>query len=378
MRIAHLADIHLGYRAYNRITSQGINRREADVFNAFRQALAQIAEIQPDLIIIAGDLFHTVRPSNLVIQHTFGALLQLREKVSAPIVIIGGNHDSPKSVDTGCILDLLANIPDIHVAHGEYQGIRIPGIDTTVFCLCHRALEQLNELKLEPDSESSNSILALHGCVEGVARDFAELHSVRPSDILNDAWDYVACGHFHLHTKLADNAYYSGSIEFTSFNIWEECGEPKGFIEFDTDNRQAVFHRLQTRDVIDLRLIDAQDLDAAQLNAMIERRVGGIDGGHTDKIIRLVIENLRREVQVDLDYAFIRQIKAEALHFEVQCRQPKREWTRNAEGSEQSRPLEVEWRDFVSNGADIPGGVERGQLLDLGMTYLGKQEAVPE
>lgn len=348
------------------------------MFNAFRQALGKIAEIQPDLIIIAGDLFHTVRPSNLVIQHTFGALLNLREKTSAPIVIIGGNHDSPKSVDTGCILDLLTNIPGIYVAHGEYQGIRIEDIDTTVFCLCHRALEQLNDLKLEPHSDSRHNILALHGCVEGVARDFAELHSVRPSDILNDAWDYVACGHFHMYTRLADNAYYSGSVEFTSFNIWEEANEPKGFIEYDTDNRNAVFHPLQTRDVIDLRLIDAHDLDASQLNDMIIRRIEGIEGGHTDKIIRLVIENLRREVQVDLDYAFVRQIKAEALHFEVQCRQPKREWNRTEAGSEQSRPLEVEWRDFVSNGADIPGGVELDQLLELGMTYLGRQEALAD
>ncbi len=45
MRIAHIADPHLGYRAYNRITSQGVNRREADVFKAFQSALAKVAEL---------------------------------------------------------------------------------------------------------------------------------------------------------------------------------------------------------------------------------------------------------------------------------------------------------------------------------------------
>ena len=36
MRIAHLADLHLGYRQYHRQNPNGINQREADVANAFR------------------------------------------------------------------------------------------------------------------------------------------------------------------------------------------------------------------------------------------------------------------------------------------------------------------------------------------------------
>ena len=114
MRVAHLADIHLGYRAYNRVTRQGINVREADIFNAFRQSLDKVIEIQPDLIVIAGDLFHVVRPSNLCIEHTFKAFAKLRAETKAPIVMIGGNHDSPRSTDTGCILDLMQNIQGVH------------------------------------------------------------------------------------------------------------------------------------------------------------------------------------------------------------------------------------------------------------------------
>jgi hypothetical protein len=39
MRVLHFADVHLGYRAYNRVTEQGINQREADVFKTFEFAL---------------------------------------------------------------------------------------------------------------------------------------------------------------------------------------------------------------------------------------------------------------------------------------------------------------------------------------------------
>ena len=95
MRVIHIADPHLGYRAYNRVNAAGLNAREADVFDAFRQAVSRTVEADPDLILIAGDLFHVVRPSNLTIQHTFREFASLRMRTQAPVVIIGGNHDSP-------------------------------------------------------------------------------------------------------------------------------------------------------------------------------------------------------------------------------------------------------------------------------------------
>jgi DNA repair protein SbcD/Mre11 len=381
MRIAHLADLHLGYRAYNRMTSQGVNWREADVFNGFRQALVKVAEIQPDLIIIAGDLFHSVRPSNLCIQQTFRAFLDLRAKQScdAPMIIIGGNHDSPRSTDTGCILDLFANVPGIHVVHREYLGVKIPDLDTTVFCLCHSALPSLRELKLEPDAGSKHSILTAHGAVEGIARDFTDQYMISPEQILSDSWDYVALGHYHMYRKLLDNAYYSGSTDFTSFNIWEEAGDPKGFIEYDTDKRQATFHELATRSVVDLRPIDAREMTAKELDDMLQSRISGVDGGHTDKIIRQVVEGLPRQTQKDIDYGFIRKIKSEALHFEVQFRPIKRESSIADLGERTpARSLEIEWREFIGDSSPLPGGVEREALVELGLKYLGQTERATE
>ena len=42
MRLAHLADVHLGFRQYHRLNAQGINQREADVAAAFRTAIEQV------------------------------------------------------------------------------------------------------------------------------------------------------------------------------------------------------------------------------------------------------------------------------------------------------------------------------------------------
>ncbi|MDH3455727.1 MAG: metallophosphoesterase, partial [Gemmatimonadota bacterium] len=63
MKLAHLADVHLGFRQYHRLTANGINQREADVASAFRNVIEGVIAAAPDLVIIAGDLFNSVRPS---------------------------------------------------------------------------------------------------------------------------------------------------------------------------------------------------------------------------------------------------------------------------------------------------------------------------
>ena len=64
MRLVHLSDLHLGYRQFQRQTAAGINQREADVASVFRAAIDKIIEIKPEIVLIAGDVFHNVRPPN--------------------------------------------------------------------------------------------------------------------------------------------------------------------------------------------------------------------------------------------------------------------------------------------------------------------------
>jgi DNA repair exonuclease SbcCD nuclease subunit len=373
MRVVHIADPHLGYRAYNRVTPAGINVREADVFTAFRRALERVTTIEPDLILIAGDLFHVVRPSNLTIQRTFLELVNLRKRVQAPIVIIGGNHDSPRSVDTGCILDLYANLPGIYVAHTEYVQVPLRDLDTSVFCLCHRALPYLSSIRIEPDPSSRYNILLAHGTVEGVARQSYDEYQIKPSQVISEDWDYVAFGHYHVFEQLAANAYYAGSLEYTSTNIWSETSHPKGFIEYDLENRRLLhFHEIETRSVIDLRPLDAKDLTAQELSQAIEQRVSAVRGGHLNKIIRLIVENVSRSVQADLDYTMIRRIRSEALHFELQLRPPQTSYRASlSRGPGPARPLEAEWEEFARDYPVAPG-IDRDHLIQLGRDYLAR------
>ena len=80
MKILHVADTHLGYSAYRKVTEDGINQREVDVYDAFKQFVDYAVKSKPDLIIHAGDLFDSVRPNNRAI--TFAIKLQIGIRIS--------------------------------------------------------------------------------------------------------------------------------------------------------------------------------------------------------------------------------------------------------------------------------------------------------
>jgi exonuclease SbcD len=108
MRLVHLADLHLGFRAYSRTNSVGINRREADVFRAFQQALQMTSELNPDLLLIAGDVFHVPRPGNLAVIEAQKQLAKFCAACEAEVLIIAGNHESVRyrrqSLHSGAML----------------------------------------------------------------------------------------------------------------------------------------------------------------------------------------------------------------------------------------------------------------------------------
>src|SRR5689334_24228281 len=98
MRLIHISDLHLGFRQYQRQTPTGINQREADVAAAFKRAIDKMIEAAPDIVLFAGDIFHAVRPTNPAILHAFTQLSRLKTSLpNATIVMIAGNHDTPRA-----------------------------------------------------------------------------------------------------------------------------------------------------------------------------------------------------------------------------------------------------------------------------------------
>jgi DNA repair protein SbcD/Mre11 len=369
MRVVHLADLHLGFRAYNRVTSQGINRREADVFAAFKEALDKIIILKPDLVLMAGDIFHVPRPTNLAICQTQRELVRFRGECSAEIVAIAGNHESIKSSDNRCILDLLSLIPDITVVTSKPEAISVCGGKAKVFCLPHNSLEQLDRVQIEPDREFDYNLLMLHGTVDSDRINDYGGYDI-PERVLQMPWDYVACGHYHSYTHLGRNAYYAGAIERTSNDIWKEAEEEKGFIEFDLTTHQATFHPLKSpRKTIDFPIIDAANHDAQALDRLIADHVNRVD--ITDKLVRQRIINLPKSVQTQLDYRQLRSFQSLAVHYLLDLRSPQTTPTESKEFLPKSGSISDRAKVFLQDRT-LPSGLDRNAFVTKGLEYLQK------
>ena len=374
MLLAHLSDLHLGYRAYHRLAPGGINIRERDVAQAFRATVDQLIALEPQLIVIAGDVFHSARPSNASIADAFRQFARLSAALpDTYTVMIAGDHDSPRLVETGNILRLFAEIPRFIIVDQDARSVAIPPLSASVLCVPHPAV--VDNYDYVPDADSQTNVLLLHGSFS--EEELIKLHDYGGhyfdvADLHPERWDYVALGHYHKFTELAPNTFYSGAIERVSNNIWAEAdpGHHKGFVTYDTATRAVQFHALETRPVIDLpRIFDANQLSADELNQRIRKFVNGIKGGIEGKIVRLVIQDIPRDHFRELDHRFLRECKAQALHFHLDARRPQARVVTG--GARRYQTLEQELENFVLHTWHPSSkDVERQKVLDLARNYL--------
>ncbi|HEY0672460.1 MAG TPA: hypothetical protein VGD27_09350, partial [Longimicrobiales bacterium] len=320
------------------------------------------------------DVFHSVRPSNAAIADAFRQFARLSAALpDTYTVLIAGDHDTPRSVETGSILRLFAEIPLIAVVDQDARSVAIPQISANVMGVPHASVA--DNYDYAPDATASVNVLVLHGSYS--EEKLIELHDYGGhyfdvADLHPERWDYVALGHYHKMTELAPNMFYAGSIERVSNNIWAEnsAQQEKGFLVFDTNTAQATFHALETRPVIDLpRIFDANQLSAAELNARIRKLVDGIRGGVEGKIVRLVIQDIPRDHFRELDHKLLREYKAQALHFHLDARRPQSRLAIG--GARRYQTLEQELENFVlhsyhSSSTDI----DKQKVLELARNYL--------
>ena len=86
MRLLHVSHPHLGRETYN-------TSRAEDHDVVIGEIIGYAREYKPDQIIYAGDLFDMVRPAYPEMARAVNALQELA--VTAPVVVVCGNHDSP-------------------------------------------------------------------------------------------------------------------------------------------------------------------------------------------------------------------------------------------------------------------------------------------
>ena len=384
MRLVHFSDLHLGFRQYQRLTPGGINQREADVAKSFQTAIDRVITMRPDLVLVGGDVFHNVRPTNPAIVHAFLQFSRLRAGLpDTPVVIVAGNHDTPRAAETGSILRLFREL-GIHVAFSEAERFYFPEHGVAVLA----APDILGKRpSLTPDPQARFNVLLLHGEVQGmlpahvVSADRAALE-IPLSELGAGAWDYVALGHYHVYRQIEPNAYYSGSLDYTSANTWGElyeeriAGVPgKGLIERDLETGDHTFHPLApSRPLIDLPPISARGLTVAEVDDRILSAVNGCRGGIEDKIVRLIVRDLPRHIARDLDHKALREFKRRALHFHLDTRRPEVVRLSGHAGPGRRPSLADVVREKLMSRV-LESDIDRRELVALGLRYLSEAES---
>ncbi|RLG34914.1 exonuclease SbcCD subunit D, partial [Methanosarcinales archaeon] len=364
MKLLHLADTHIGYSAYRKVESgSGLNQREVDVYDAFKQFVDYAIETHPDIILHAGDLFDAVRPTNRAISNVLDLLLKLSDE-EIPFVVISGNHETPRLRETGSVFRLFEHIDNVYpVYEGRYELIRFDDLGLAIHAIPHSPDGMRSELeKVKIDRSFDYNILMLHCGVSGVSvfKEGLFNEEIIEYDEFGEGFDYIALGHYHRAVHVGGNAYYSGSTERLSFT---DAGNPKGFLELDLSGDHVVhFKKLDIRDMVDIRPLHCDGLTAGEVMDLIRGRIADCDPA--GKIVRLKVENIPVAIYNTIDFDEIKRLTADAVHFEIKWNVIRDDGGTYA-GDVSFKSIKREFERYMAS-CDLEDG-ERKDLLEMGI-----------
>jgi len=328
MKIVHFSDTHLGFSDLEAVSKSGINLREEDFYRAFSDIIDAILELKPDFVIHTGDLFHRPSPTNRAISVALEQFARL-SGAKIPLILIAGNHETPKTKALSPILKIFENFENIYVAYNQNAEIfRFNDID--FFALPHiNSHEQtLKELeRIEEAIDFNKKRLLLMHCSVGahyLMQEFGEWVYPKEREYLFSMFDYVALGHWHGFGQVRrfKNVYYSGSSERTSSS---DKRSNKGYVIVNLDDNLKVKHcQINLRPSVEI-IIDAKELEKG-LRAVDKKSCKGA-------IVQIVVKNLDISQSIDLDNSYIESFFEDAASIKIK-REFKESEQRAIEGVE--------------------------------------------
>ncbi|WP_456283872.1 exonuclease SbcCD subunit D [Microbacterium sp. JZ101] len=245
MRILHTSDWHIGR------TFHGFSTLDA-LRGVFDALVEEVRVRKIDVVVVAGDVFDSGTPAAAAFELLTDTLRAIRS-AGAQLVVTSGNHDSaarlgfqapllgaagvhiitdPRSVGTPVTID---------DEHGPVHFYGLPYLEPAIVRSVWRDVDlrtqehairhAMSLVNADRSERGGRSIVASHcfaGDVEptaGVEREIRQgsLDVVPLVDF--DGPDYVALGHIHGRSRLAENVRYSGAPLHYSFG---EGDKPRG------------------------------------------------------------------------------------------------------------------------------------------------------
>ncbi|BBE31255.1 nuclease SbcCD subunit D [Tepiditoga spiralis] len=304
MKILHTADWHLGkmLEGYSRINEQ------REFINEFIEI---VKRKNPDLIIIAGDIFDTYNPPSEA-EYLFNyAIKNISEEGKRAVIIIAGNHDSPERLESIKPLAnefgvLIFGTPKSKTEYTYYKGFSVINSEESyieilkdnekaaIIALPYPSEKRLNEIfekKInDKDFQKTYSerigelfnnlskkyfkkdtinILVSHFFVNGGSSTESErnielggIYTINPEHLPKNA-DYIALGHLHNQQKVSKhkNAFFSGSpIQYSK----SESNHIKGvlFVEIQK-NKKVNIEKIMLKNYKPIEIWKTNSIDEA-------------------------------------------------------------------------------------------------------------------
>jgi exonuclease SbcC len=313
IKILHTGDIHLGDLAGP--TKDGQNLRREDTIRCMREVYYRAFLEEPDVTIIAGDLFNRSRVwADTALEDVNDALEQFIIplcKCSDAVVLLFGtmNHDNPRAFEL--IKRATQDLKNLHIytepkveeittSSGPVQIVAVPGFDKArlrLFCPGvdketenRNATALINDIMLGLSTEldkSKPSVLVAHYTVSGSEADNGSTFLagqdvvVLPATIDAMGVDLACFGHIHKPQRLACQtpAFYCGSVNQLTFN---DEGTEHGFYIHTIDGQvSSEFAGTPERKHFTLRL------SPEDVSAFITGGVAPTPDGISDAVVRV-------------------------------------------------------------------------------------------
>lgn len=261
MKICVISDLHLGFRQY------GSEEREQDFYNQFYKVCKEINKHDPNIVIIAGDLFNKPNPSPAAINAYRNGVLSLNADI---VCTIKGNHTMLLKDEHYAIDEFFADeeingyyyLDDLSMTtsgfgfdspyDADFQkyvntNVQIDGITYRTNSSIDEFLEIQEELAERESGEEMYRVLVVHQSFKEFCGFIGEELSIK--DIDYSPYDVVICGHIHsrLDTKLPNGTWFiqPGSIErMNTTEALDEQKNGKGFYLIDTTENSIEFYQV--------------------------------------------------------------------------------------------------------------------------------------
>lgn len=308
LKLLHTADFHLGAIP---VGLPLVKRRVRlkDYEDQLSRIKSYALESGCEFLVIAGDIFHTVKPSSLLLD-IFAKFVYSLTSRGVSVVAIAGTHDKPKIEYTPSYLKALsdAGIPLFYFTEEPtttYLRGRISGrvvkfsmipyiIPSTLDRNTSRSkmIDVVRDTITKDDGNYDYSVAVAHLAVDealigGLPADRLREVSI-PVSVFSDV-DYVCLGHIHRHQAPSRNAVYSGSIERIDFDEEEDA---KGFILVEEEGG-GLGWRFEELPCRPMKSIPSQGYIDASIGNSLEDTLTSIlkaSGNIKDAIIRLRVK----------------------------------------------------------------------------------------